>query len=163
MGKISVGIIWREARAAKREEWIGTRRIEFTRKPAWGDHVGSGLHSYRSRLCSLPMTFIAHARLSVHGPRNLGNLLFLLKLCFIEILFGVSLSVTRFLSCLTAKIVKLSTARPFEFALLMSLPVVVSKLANLPSPAQRFLGFYKLRASYHLFLASTSRWFGQGF
>ena len=88
-------------------EWIGTHQIAFTRKPAWGDHVGSRLHGYQSRLCSQLMTFTPHARLSVHKPSNLGNLLFWLKLCFIEILFGVSLLVTSSLSCLGAKIVQL--------------------------------------------------------
>lgn len=127
VGKIAVGIVWREEKTASRGEWIGTCQLVFIRKPARGDRVGSGFHSYQSRLCSQLMTFIPHARPSVHDPSNLGNLLFLLKLCFIEILFGVSLSVTSSLSCLTAKIGKLRTARLFEFVLLISPPVVVSK------------------------------------
>lgn len=125
-------------------EWIGIHQKAFTRKPAWGHHVGSGLHSYQSRLCSLLMAFIPHARPSVCDPRNLGNLLFLLKLYFIEILFGVSLLVTSSLSCVRAKIVKPSTARLFEFVLLTSSPVVVSELANLTQLVISFpLSFYK--------------------
>lgn len=95
---------------AKRRQRIGTHQIEFTRTPALGDHVGSGLHSYQSRLYSLLMTFTPHAKPSVRDPRNLGNLLSLLKLYFIEILFGVSLLVTSSLSCPCAKAVGLSIA-----------------------------------------------------
>jgi hypothetical protein len=74
--------------------------------------MGSGFHSYEARLCCLGMTFTPHAKLSVHAPRNLGNLLFLLKLYFIEIPFGVSLSVTSSLSCPEAKTVELSLSTP---------------------------------------------------
>lgn len=49
-----------------------------------------GIHSTCQALC--------------HDPSNVGSLLFVLKLCFIEILFGVSLLVTSSLSCLRAKI-----------------------------------------------------------
>lgn len=110
VGKISVGIIWGKKIPAKRRQWIGTHQIEFTRTPALGDHVGSGLHSYQSRLYSLLMTFTPHAKPSVRDPRNLGNLLSLLKLYFIEILFGVSLLVTSSLPCPCAKAVGLSIA-----------------------------------------------------
>lgn len=120
-------------KTANRGEWIGTLQIAFTRKPAQGDHVGSRRHSYQSRLCSQLMTFAPHARPSVHDPSNLGNLLFLLKLRFIEILFGVSLLVTSSLSCLGAKMWSLfSRTRLFEFVLLASPPVVVSKRTSLP-------------------------------
>lgn len=127
--------------------------------------MGSRLHSYQSRLCSQLMTFIPHARPSVHDPSNLGNLLFLLKLRFIEILSGVSFSVTSSLSCLKAKTVKLSTARLFEFVLLTSPPVVVSTLANLPQPLISFpwtsMG---LRASYcSSFGLLPPGYFSQGF
>lgn len=105
VGKISVGINKTELKAAKAREWIGTHQIQFKRKPAQGYHVGCGLHSYQSR----PMTF-PHAKPSIQAPRNLGNLLFLLKLYFIEILFGVSLLVTSSLSCPEAKTVELGTA-----------------------------------------------------
>lgn len=46
VGKISVGIIWKEGKTANRREWVGTCQRVFTRKPAQGDHVGSRLHSY---------------------------------------------------------------------------------------------------------------------
>ena len=148
LGKISVGTIWREEKTANRGEWIGTLQIAFTRKPAQGDHVGSRRHSYQSRLCSQLMTFAPHARPSVHDPSNLGSLLFLLKLCFIEILFGVSLLVTSSLSCLGAKMWSLfSRTRLFEFVLLASPPIVVSKLTSLPpAPDQLSLGFYKVES-----------------
>lgn len=85
----------------------GLHSYKSRRKPAQGDHVASGLHSYESKLCSLWMKFTPHAKPSVYAPRNLGNLLFLFKLYFIEILFGVSLSVTSSLSCPEAKTVEL--------------------------------------------------------
>lgn len=113
--------------------------------------MGSRLHSYQSRLCSQLMTFIPHAKPSVHDPSNLGNLLFFLKLGLIEILFGVSLSVTSSLSCLEAKIVKLSTAGPFELALWTSPLAIVSKLANLPQVLITSLfASTRLRAGYCL-------------
>lgn len=110
VGKILWESFGGRKKTANRGEWIGTHQRVFTRKPARGDHVGSRLHSYQSRLCSQLMTFSPHAKPSVHDPSNLGNLLFFLKLCLIEILFGVSLSVTSSLSCPEAKIVKLSIA-----------------------------------------------------
>lgn len=111
--------------------------------------MDSKLHSYQSRLCSRLMAFIPQARSSVHVPSNLGNLLFLLKLCFIKILFGVSLSVTSSLSCLRAKIIKLGTTRLFQ-ELLNSPPVVASKPPNLPHLRISFpLASTRLRASYH--------------
>lgn len=100
-------------KTANRGEWIGTLQTAFTRKPAQGDHVGSRRHSYQSRLCSQLMTFAPHARPSVRDPSNLGNLLFLLKLRFIEILFGVSLLVTSSLSCLGAKMWSLFSRASF--------------------------------------------------
>lgn len=114
----------------RRVDWHS--QIVFTRKPARGDHVGSRLRSYPPRLCSQLMTFSPHAKPSVHDPSNLGNLLFFLKLCLIEILFGVSLSVTSSLSCPEAKIVKLRIAGLSECVLRASPLAVESKLANLP-------------------------------
>lgn len=140
-----MGIIWREEKAANRGEWIGTHQIVFTRKPAQGDHVGSRLHSYQSKGCVRSWWHSFHMPGPLPMIQAIWETLFLLKLCFIEILFGVSLSVTSPLSCLRAKIVKLSTASPFEFVLLTSSPVVVSKSGwPIPAPDQLSLGFYKV-------------------
>lgn len=48
VGRISVGIIETELKAAKARECIGAHQTQFRRKPAQGHHVGSGLHGYES-------------------------------------------------------------------------------------------------------------------